>query len=146
MDLVVKSAVADADVRRCYPVMRELRPALNNADDFLARVRRQQEGAGWQLIYVEDGGTPVACAGFRISESLSAGRFLYVDDLVCLESHYGKGYAKALMRWIEAHARAAGCRQLSLDSGTQRQRAHHFYYRAGLSITAFHFGKPLDRG
>jgi hypothetical protein len=40
-------------------------------------------------------------------------------------------------------ARVRGCDYLGLDSGTQRQKAHRFYFREGLTITAFHFVKPL---
>jgi GNAT superfamily N-acetyltransferase len=146
MEPEVRIATSDDAIRRCFAVMYELRPALADAEDFLARVHRQRDSVGWTLAFVEDAGIPVACAGFRVMESLSWGRALYVDDLVCLESHRGKGFAKALMRWIEQHARAEGCGQLHLDSGTQRLRAHHFYYRQGLSITAFHFVKPLGGG
>jgi hypothetical protein len=32
---------------------------------------------------------------------------------------------------------------MHLDSGVQRTRAHHFYFRQGLSISSFHFGKKL---
>jgi hypothetical protein len=43
----------------------------------------------------------------------------------------------------ERLARELGCENLALDSGTQRQRAHKFYFRAGMTITSFHFRKPL---
>lgn len=139
----IRHAESGEDIVRLYPVMRELRPQLKDADDFLSRVRRQH-AHGYRLIYVADEkGEPVACAGYRLIEYLYAGASLYVDDLICLESHRGKGYAEALMRWMEAHAREQGCETFHLDSGTQRIRAHHFYYRLGLSITSFHFVKPL---
>jgi len=139
----VKTAATDADIARLFPVMRELRPHLKDAEEFLTRVRRQDAQAGYRLIYVEDANAPVACAGFRITEYLFSGRMLYVDDLICLESHRGKGFAEALMRWMEGHGREQGCEQFHLDSGTHRLRAHHFYYRLGLSITSFHFQKAL---
>ena len=105
----VKLAESDADIAQVFPVMRELRPHLESAEDFLARVRRQQTGSGWRLVYVEDQGVPVAAAGFRISEWLAWDKALYVDDLICMESHRGKGAAEALMHWMEDHARAEGC-------------------------------------
>lgn len=142
----VKSAATDADIVRLFPVMRELRPHLKDAEEFLTRVRRQQAQAGYRLITVEDQGVPVAVAGFRITEYLFSGKMLYVDDLICLESHRGRGFAEALMRWMEDHGRGQGCAQFHLDSGTHRLRAHHFYYRLGLSITSFHFQKALGRG
>lgn len=139
----IKTAQSDADIARVYPVMRELRPHITSEADFVARVTRQREGCGYTLIYVEDAGVPVAASGFRIAEWLSWGKALYVDDLICLESHRGKGFAEALMRWMESHAKAQGCAQFHLDSGTHRLRAHHFYYRLKLSITSFHFQKNL---
>ena len=140
---VVKTAVSNKEIRRCYPVMRELRPHVGDEDEFVERVQRQREQSGYTLIYAEDGGDPVACAGFRISEWLAWGKTLYVDDLICLESHRGKGSAEALMRWMEEHARAEGCAEFHLDSGTFRLPAHRFYHRLKLGITGFHFAKPL---
>jgi GNAT superfamily N-acetyltransferase len=140
---VVKTAVSNKEIRRCYPVMRELRPHVGDEDEFVERVQRQREQSGYTLIYAEDGGDPVACAGFRISEWLAWGKTLYVDDLICLESHRGKGFAEALMHWMEDHARAQGCAEFHLDSGTFRLPAHRFYHRLKLGITAFHFAKPL---
>ncbi len=142
-NFVVKLAETDSDIRRVYPVMKELRPHIKSADEFLERARRQQKEAGWRLIYVEDSGEPVACAGFRISEWLAWGRALYVDDLICLESHRGKGFAEALMVWMEELARKEGCAEFHLDSGTFRLGAHRFYHRLKLAITSFHFGKKL---
>src|ERR1700743_2539550 len=104
-DMEIKEALADTNIARVYPVMRELRPHIANEQEFLARVRRQQAQSGWRLIYVEDNGTPVAAAGFRIAEWLAWGKALYVDDLICLESHRGKGFAEALMLWMENLAR-----------------------------------------
>jgi GNAT superfamily N-acetyltransferase len=140
---IVREAATDLEIRSVYPVMRELRPHVATAGDFLARVRRQQAQSGWRLIYVEDAGEPVAAAGFRISEWLAWDKALYVDDLICLESHRGRGFADALMRWMEDEARAQGCAQFHLDSGTHRLPAHRFYHRLGLSIGSFHFSKTL---
>ena len=139
----VRQADTDADIRRVYPVMAELRTHIKSADEFLARVRRQQAGSGWRLIYVEDAGAPVAAAGLRISEWLAWGKALYVDDLICLESHRGQGFAEALMAWMEDLARKEGCTQFHLDSGTHRLAAHRFYHRLKLAITSFHFQKNL---
>ena len=139
----IKEASTDADVCRVYPVMRELRPHIKSGDEFLERVRRQQNGSGWRLIYVEDNGVPVAASGFRISEWLAWGKALYVDDLICLESHRGKGFSEALMVWMEELARKEGCGEFHLDSGTHRLGAHRFYHRLKLAITSFHFQKKL---
>jgi GNAT superfamily N-acetyltransferase len=139
----IRHAVSDEDFASVFPVMHVLRPHLASAGEFLLRARCQEEQSGWRLIYVEDEDAPVACAGFRISEWLAWGRVLYVDDLVALESHRGKGFAEALMRWMLEHAKSEGCAQFHLDSGTQRLPAHRFYHRLGLAITSFHFARIL---
>jgi GNAT superfamily N-acetyltransferase len=142
-DFEVKEALTDAEIARVYPVMRELRPHVASAAEFLERVRRQQKQSGWRLICVEDAGVPVAVAGFRISEWLAWGKALYVDDLICLESHRGQGFAEALMHWMEELARKEGCAEFHLDSGTHRLAAHRFYHRLKLGIASFHFQKKL---
>jgi GNAT superfamily N-acetyltransferase len=143
MNFAVKEATADSDIARVYLVMRELRPHIKSEAEFLVRVKRQMRECGYRLITVEDGAKPVAAAGFRFTEYLYSGKILYVDDLICLESHRGKGFAEALMRWMEDLARKEGCAQFHLDSGTHRIPAHKFYYRLKLAITSFHFVKQL---
>lgn len=141
--IAVKEATNDADIARLFPVIRELRPHIGSPGELVARAHRQQQGAGWRLIYVEDHGQPVAIASFRISEWLAWGKALYVDDLIALESHRGQGFAEALMRWMEALAEREGCAEFHLDSGTHRLAAHRFYHRLKLTITSFHFSKKL---
>jgi GNAT superfamily N-acetyltransferase len=143
MPFPVHLATSDADIRRCYPVMKVLRPHIPDAEDFLARVRRMEKEVGWRMVYVEDAGAPVAVAGFRVMEYLVSGKTLYVDDLIALESHRGKGFAEALMVWMEATARTEGCKMFSLDSGTHRLGAHRFYHRLKMVIFSFHFQKAL---
>jgi GNAT superfamily N-acetyltransferase len=140
----VRLAQSDAEVARLFPLLRELRPHIADEAEFVARVQGQRATErGWRLAYVEQDGIPVAAASCRILEHLAWGKVLYVDDLICAASHRGTGAASSLMKWMEEQAWAEGCTQLHLDSGTQRIRAHHFYYRRGLSISSFHFSKKL---
>ena len=101
--------------------------------------RQQEEEEGYQLAYVEDVRGAVAVAGFRISENLAWGRFLYVDDLVTLAEHRSKGYGAHLLGWMHDFARSQGCRELHLDSGTQRTEAHRFYKQQGMQLSSYHF-------
>jgi GNAT superfamily N-acetyltransferase len=138
-------ASSDQEIAACFPVVHQLRPHLT-PDAFLARVRSQQP-AGYRLAYLEAGGRPVAVAGFRVSECLASGRFLYVDDLVTLDAERSKGYGARLLAWLLDQARAEGCEGLELDSGIQRKNAHRFYEREGLTIRSYHFEIEIrDRG
>jgi GNAT superfamily N-acetyltransferase len=74
---------------------------------------------------------------------LWSGKTLYVDDLVTDEANRSRGFGEAMIAWLVAQARSEGCKTFSLDSGTQRQAAHAFYFRVGLRISDFHFQMPL---
>lgn len=126
-----------SDLVTCYPVMRELRPHLTETV-FIERVRHQM-AQGYRLVAAWVAGDVVAVAGFRVSENLAWGRFLYVDDLVTRADHRSRGYGAALLTWLKAQAAAEGCAQLHLDSGTWRKDAHRFYEREGLQLSSFHF-------
>ncbi len=129
-------------IRRCHPVMVQLRPHLA-ADEFVAQVVRQR-AEGYELAYLETEGHVRAAAGFRIVEMLMHGRHLYVDDLVTDSAQRSKGHGEALMDWLVERAKAAGCRSVQLDSGVQRFDAHRFYFREGMHISSYHFALKLD--
>jgi GNAT superfamily N-acetyltransferase len=130
------------DIARCFPVMVELRPHLS-AEQFVEQVLRQQQSEGYRLAYLEEAGQVQACAGYRFSESLSWGRFLYVDDLVTAASARSKGHGGEMLDWLIAQAREAGCAQFHLDSGVQRFGAHRFYLTKRMDIIAHHFALKL---
>jgi len=135
-------AQTHADIRRCYPVMVLLRQHLTEGG-FLAQVRRQHENYGYSLAFVEDDGEVRAVAGYRISECLFAGRFLYVDDLVTDASRRSQGYGDALFDWLTAKAHEEGCATLELESGTHRHDAHRFYFRKRMRISSYHFSLDM---
>ena len=137
----IRVATADAEITACYPVMRELRSHIAERQ-FLSRVRNQEK-AGYRLVYVQALSGVVAVAGFRIGENLAWGRFLYVDDLVTLSEHRSKGYGAELLSWLEEQAVKEGCEQMHLDSGIQRKEAHQFYQREGMTMTSFHFVQKI---
>jgi GNAT superfamily N-acetyltransferase len=130
-------AQSDEDIRRCFAVMRELRPHLNEAE-FVPRVQRQI-AAGYRLGFVEEDGAIRTVAGFRFLDNLASGKVLYVDDLVTDPSVRSKNYGQRMLDWLIAEARAHDCDTLELDSGVQRFGAHRFYLRNRMDITSHHF-------
>ncbi|KAK9820586.1 hypothetical protein WJX72_011959 [[Myrmecia] bisecta] len=139
----LKVAKTDAEVSKCFPVLSQLRPHVTSAQDLLSRVKRQQE-QGYSIVFVEDGGKVKGCAGFRVTESLYAGKRLYVDDLVVDKEARSGGYGAQLMEWLMENARLLGCDGLALDSGVQRGPAHKFYFNQGLEIKAYHFAMAFE--
>ncbi len=136
-------AETPAEIADCFPVMAQLRPQFAQAE-FIARVHRQMAD-GYRLACLRDDGAVKAVAGYRITENLAWGRFLYVDDLVTDHAARSQGYGKALLAWLTEYARQNGCAQLHLDSGAQRKDAHRFYLREGMENLGFHFMTRLDR-
>lgn len=141
----VRELTAD-DCRLAYLAMRELRPQVGDEPSFVERVRRQFE-QGYRLIGAFDGEHEhaVSVAGFRVDEKLAWGRHVYIDDLSTLPEARGRGAARALLRWIDADAAAAGIPEVHLDSGVQpeRQAAHALYFAEGHRISSYHFQKAL---
>lgn len=124
------------------PVLNELRPKLT-ADSFREIYDEgHPQGLRFLAAYPEDGQC-AGVAGWRIFATTTAGRKLYIDDLVTADAHRSKGIGAALLSELAARAKAAGCPILDLDSGTWRKDAHRFYMREGLPITAFHFTLDL---
>ena len=141
MSTRIRLAETREDVARCAPVMLELRPHLQ-AEVFVEQVLRQQQ-EGYRLAFLEEAGAVQACAGYRFCESLSWGRFLYVDDLVAASAARSRGFGGELLDWLVAKARAEGCAEFLLDSGVQRFGAHRFYLAKRMDIIAHHFALKL---
>jgi GNAT superfamily N-acetyltransferase len=141
MDRRIALASDDREIQKCFHVMAELRPHLE-PDDFLRRVKRQGEIAGYQLAYLADEEIK-AVTGFRISECLAWGKFLWVDDLVSKSSERSKGYGGMLFDWLVEYATKEKCQQIHLDSRVQRFDAHRFYLNKRMIIECHHFSLEL---
>lgn len=125
---------------RAEAVHRQLRPLL--PQEYEAKMRRVFSG-GARMCVAVDGDEVRGVAVYRVYENTHAGKQLYVDDLVTEERLRSTGVGHALLGYLERKAGATKLDTLSLDSGTQRQQAHKFYFREGMVVTAFHFGKKL---
>lgn len=134
--------VGEAEIALCYPLMRQLRPHLASAEE-LARRWRRQSADGYRILALWAGSAPVALAGYRVTESLIHGRFLYVDDLVAEQAERSRGHGARLMDELKARGAALGCAKLVLDTGLDNALGHRFYYRQGLLAMALRFNIPL---
>lgn len=136
-----RGAVAAPDwLAKAQAVHRQLRTAL--PAQYRAKMQRVFDGGGRMCVAVE-GESVEGVAVYRTYENTFTGRQLYVDDLVTDEAKRSTGVGRALLGYLEEKARALGFDNLALDSGTQRQQAHKFYFREGMVVTSFHFGKKL---
>jgi GNAT superfamily N-acetyltransferase len=139
--LTISHAQTPEAIARCHPVISQLRPHLT-ADAFKEQALRQM-GDGFALLYAESNGAVAGVAGYRITENLAWGRFLYVDDLVTDEAWRSQGIGSALLDFLMAEARENGCTEFHLDSGVQRFGAHRLYLANRMDITCHHFAMKL---
>jgi GNAT superfamily N-acetyltransferase len=143
MQTKIKEALTAEEIARCFPVMRQLRTHFEDEATFVAQVERQRS-EGYRMAFLQDENGVRAVAGYRLLESLYAGRHYYVDDLVTDAEARSLGHGGALFDWLVAQARAAGCAKLELDSGVQRFAAHRFYLTKRMIISSHHFSLELD--
>jgi len=141
MNPKIALARTDDEIQSCYAVMVELRPHVPSRE-FRQRIKRQIAIAGYQLVYFANQEVK-AVAGFRISECLAWGKFLYVDDLVSKGTDRAKGYGGALIDWLIDYARAERCDQFHLDSAVHRFDAHRLYMKKRMFIAGHHFALLL---
>lgn len=129
---------SDDEILATHDVMFQLRPHVPR-DAYVTTVRRMMKTDGYLLAASTEDGVVRAVAGYRFMEMLYCGKILYVDDLVTDARTRSKGHGRALLDWLKEAAQARGCAQLHLDSGVQRESAHKFYFREGLTIPSYHF-------
>ncbi len=122
-------------------VHRQLRPQL--PENYLEKMTRVFANGG-RMCVVEHEEKILGIAVYRLLDNTAFDRQLYVDDLITDEGMRSKGVGRALLVFLQEKARKEKCGSIALDSGTQRQRAHQFYFREGFIIPSFHFGKAVD--
>jgi len=143
MSLEFVRLATDADIVACIPVIRQLRPALDESG-FAAYVRHLETG-GAHFVCARLGGAVVAVAGYRVLERIARDKqVLFVTDLVTDSRNRSGGVGRAMLAWLSAEGRRLGCNEIGLDTNLHRHRAQDFYLRERFAITAFHFTRALE--
>jgi GNAT superfamily N-acetyltransferase len=136
--------VPEGETHRVAPALLELRTDAGPLERLIERVDSQR-ASGYRVVGAfEDGDEDAqAVIGFKVTENLAWGSYLYIEDVVTRASGRGKGHAPAVMSWVLDAGRTAGCASVHLNSGTNRRGAHRFYFNSGLGIAAYHFAMDL---
>lgn len=132
----------EEEALRCFPVMKALRPHLTK-DRFIDNFRAQQAQSYKIAAVIDSTGTICALAGYRFCNFMAWGKIIYLDDIVTAPSALKKGYAGALLKWLEEEGHRNNCDALHLDSGYQRLDAHRLYLKKGWTLSSHHFSKEL---
>ena len=132
----------DAAIRAAFDLIRQLRPRLTSAEQWLNAYKRQA-ASGYRVLLVVNDDIPRALAGFRLQENLIHGKFLYVDDLVTDATLRSAGLGKQLLEALMGVARDSQCDHLVLDTALVNHDAQRFYARCGMTNLATRFVKPV---
>ncbi|EFC47340.1 GCN5-related N-acetyltransferase [Naegleria gruberi] len=133
-----------SQIASCLATYQELRPHLIDEQQFVLQIEHQQKQDGFRLNAISIGDEIVALVGYRIMTTTAWGKIVYIDDLVCKESHRGKGLGSQLLHFVDNFAKENGCKQVHLDSGYQRNAAHKVYLNNGYILGCHHFIKTLN--
>ncbi len=136
--MIIRHADTAAEIARCHPLMRQLRPRLESADEFL-EIHRRQAMAGYRLLARWSDETPVALAGYRVTENLFHGQHIYIDDLVSDSASRKLGHGRALLEFLKSEAKSLGLTQVVLDTAVTNLTAQRLYQNAGMTAEALHF-------
>lgn len=138
----VHECSSELAVSSAFGLIQQLRPWLQNSDQWLTVFKRQYE-SGYRLLLVFRDGVPTALAGFRIEENLVHRKFLYVDDLVSDSNVRSTGLGARLIQELERVARHAHCDHLVLDTALSNHGAQRFYERCGMRALATRYVLPI---
>jgi len=127
----------DSEIQSCFNVLVQLRAQLK--EEMFLDIMRKQFKRGYQLVAVKSEGNIVAVAGFHFQENLAWGKHLYIEDLITDKNTRSLGVGQILLNWLQQKAKKNDCRQVHLDSGTQRKDAHRFYEREGMLFSSQHY-------
>lgn len=132
------------DLEASFCVMQELRPNLQDRAAYVAQVQHQAM-QGYRLLAAWSDGVIVGLAGYRLTQNLLYGRFVYVDDLVVTATLQRSGVGELLLKAARQQAIDLHCTHLILDTGLHMALAQRFYFRQGLLARGMHFVEPLTK-
>ncbi|WP_254542808.1 GNAT family N-acetyltransferase [Halomarina pelagica] len=139
----IEELTGEDEWRDAHPVMRQLRPHLDEAAflDYRGRLREE----GYALFALSVDGEIAALAGARIRTTTYYGRHVWVDDLVTDAERRSRSYGERLLDHVAAWGRENGCGTIALSSGLERADAHRFYEeRAGMDRASYVFTRSLE--
>jgi ribosomal protein S18 acetylase RimI-like enzyme len=140
--MTVGHATSVDELTACFPVIAHLRPKLASPSEWCDRAAGMYV-AGYRVLVWRIADEVRAVAGYRITENLIHGRFLYVDDLVVCPEHRGQKLGSRLLTELSEIGRQALCTRLVLDTAATNLAAQRFYHREGLLPAIVGFVKAL---
>ena len=101
--------------------------------------------SGYRMIGAFDNKNCVGISGFWVGTKIWCGKYIEPDNLVIDENYRSAGIGKMLMDWIITEGKKLSCKVSVLDTYTNNDKSHRFYFREGYVIKGFHFYKELSK-
>jgi ribosomal protein S18 acetylase RimI-like enzyme len=130
------------DLKRCFPVMKELRPHLEY-QAFVDIYQKAHEADGYEIVALEKGGQIIALMGYRFLYDYVHGKHVYIDDLVTTESARSQGAGSELLKYAESIAQKNNCKNLRLCTGIENELGKKFYERNSWNLRAVVYKKKI---
>ncbi len=140
-----KKAITKADIEFCKEAILEFRSNLDRKK-VVDQVFQMIAHEGFELAFIPDANNTKAAAfiGYRKLNMLRTGPIIYVDDLFTFTESRGKGYAGALLDYVNGQAINEGINSIHLDSGYALHTAHRLYLNKGYYLACNHFAKTTN--
>ena len=142
MDRKIFTVQSHADLERCFPVIKELRPHLS-FEDYVRIYEQAHKHDAYQLVAIEDGKNILAVMGYRFLWDFVRGKHLYIDDLVSTERFRSQGLGAVLLKYAESIASQSDCKALRLSAVFENTHALRFYDRNGWSKRTYGLVKKV---
>ena len=139
LKMSIKFAETNFEIEKCFNVMKQLRTHLKSKTEFLERVLLMKKTEKFNLVFYEENEVILCVAGIREMNKLYDGKTIYVDDLITNTESRSKGCGTKMIEYLKRYVKENGFDGLTLDSGLQRNEAHHFYFKNNLYVSSFHF-------
>lgn len=130
------------NLKRCFPVMKELRAHLEY-QAFVDIYEEAHEADGYEIVALEKDDQIVALMGYRFLYDYVHGKHVYIDDLVTTASVRSQGAGAQLLRYAESIAQKHNCQNLRLCTGIENEKGKKFYDRNGWNIRSVVYKKKL---
>lgn len=130
------------NLKRCFPVMKELRANLEY-QNFIDIYNEAHKANGYEIVALEKGGQVVALMGYRFLHDYVHGKHVYIDDLVTTASVRSQGAGAQLLKYAETIAVKNNCKNLRLCTGIENEQGKKFYERNQWNLRAIVYKKKI---
>ncbi len=141
-DLQITLMNTPENLKRCFPLMKELRAHLEYRA-FVDIYEQAHKTNGYEIVALEKDGHVVALMGYRFLYDYVHGKHVYIDDLVTTESVRSQGVGAQLLQYAESIAQKNNCKNLRLCTGIENELGKKFYERNGWNLRAVVFKKKI---